>query len=129
MMSTMSYYFTYTLMNLFQNQQTSSGVSFNSMASMSDFWDVNMGPVLDGLYWENWYNGQPATQHGYIYFESKLIGVPRLRQLRVRNGSCVVHNMFKSTISDCYAPYSYFAESKDPFGKYLHDQSNMNDSA
>ena len=47
------------VMNLFLNQQTTAEtpVSFTSMGVMSDFWGVHMGPVLDGLYWESWYNG------------------------------------------------------------------------
>lgn len=125
----MNFYFTNTLMHLYLNQESSSGASFASMSSMSDYWDVNMGPILDGLYWETWYNGANASQQGYVYFESKLMGVPRLRQMRVRNGSCVVHSMFKNTISDCYASYSYFSESQNPFGKYLTDQSSMTDTA
>lgn len=131
MTSPMNFYFTNVLMNLFLNQQTTTAtpVSFSTMAQMSDFWDVHTGPILDGLYWENWYNGQNASQYGYIYFENKLLGVPRLRQLRVRNGSCSVHPMFRSTISDCYASYSYFAESKAPFGLYEYNQTNMVDTA
>lgn len=131
MTSPMNYYFTNALMNLYLNQQTSSStpVSFNTMGSMQDFWDVYNGPILDGLYWETWYNGQNASQQGYVYFESKLLGVPRLRQMRVRNGSCTVHPMFQKTISDCYASYSYFTESQDPFGKYKYNQTNMDDTA
>lgn len=39
--------------------------------------------MLDGLYWETWYNSRNLTEdeQGYIYYESKLLGVPRLRQV------------------------------------------------
>ena len=49
------------------------------------------GPLLDGLYWEKYYNGQNVSKdhEGYIYFENKILGRPRLRQVRVRNDSCV----------------------------------------
>lgn len=118
-------------MNLFLNQQASTLVSFSTMGVMADFWDVNMDPILKGLYWEKWYNGQNASELGYIYFENKVLGVPRLRQLRVKNGSCQVHPMFKNTISDCYASYSYFAESQTPFGIYSAStpKANLVDSA
>lgn len=48
------------------------------------------GPLLDGLHWENYYNGKAVKQSekGYIYFENKLLGLPRLRQVRVLNTSC-----------------------------------------
>lgn len=50
------------------------------------------GPMLDGLYWEQYYNNDnvSAENLGYVYYENKLMGVPRLRQLRVRNDSCTV---------------------------------------
>ena len=43
------------------------------------------GPLLDGLYWETWYNEQPLANDelGYIFYENKLLGVPRIRQLKV----------------------------------------------
>lgn len=47
--------------------------------------------LLNGLYWEEYYNENvvPIEKRGYIYFENKLLGKPRLRQVRVRNDSCV----------------------------------------
>ena len=40
---------------------------------------------MDGLYWENWYNQEAVDEQdlGYIYYENKLLGVPRIRQLKV----------------------------------------------
>jgi len=40
-------------------------------------------PLVDGLYWETWYNSRNLTEdeRGYIYYESKLLGLPRLRQV------------------------------------------------
>ena len=40
---------------------------------------------MDGLYWESWYNNRNLTQDelGYIYYENKLLGVARMRQLKV----------------------------------------------
>ena len=43
------------------------------------------GPILDGLFNQQWYNGENLTgdQYGYVLFENKILGLPRLRQLRV----------------------------------------------
>ena len=43
------------------------------------------GPVIDGLFNQKWYNGEELTteQSGYVLFENKILGLPRLRQLRV----------------------------------------------
>jgi len=41
------------------------------------------GPLLDALYPEEWYNNQnfTADEMGYILYENKLLGAPRLRQV------------------------------------------------
>jgi len=68
--------------------------------------------MLDGLYWEKDYNDHNVSdaELGYVYYESKLLGVPRLRQLRVHNQSCEVSlTLFMETfnfleiVRDCTA--------------------------
>ena len=41
------------------------------------------GPLLDGLYTEKWYNDDDVKHFGYILHESKLLGIPRMRQIKV----------------------------------------------
>ena len=73
--------------------------------------------LLDGLYWKR-ANGNPnvTEDETYIYNENKLLGVPRLRQLKVRKDSCTVHEDFKTEISECYDVYSEKEEQQDQFG-------------
>ncbi|CAF0813690.1 unnamed protein product [Brachionus calyciflorus] len=127
MTNSINYYYTNVLMNLFLEQPDSNDVKFGDIGSIDDFWSVHTGPILDGLYWEKLYNDENVTKSGFIYFENKLLGVPRLRQLRVRKGSCKVHSLFadRSTIKECYDSYSYFTEDQSPFGAY--DQFNSTD--
>jgi len=42
------------------------------------------GPLMDALYPDQWYNDQnfTAEEMGYILFENRLLGAPRLRQVR-----------------------------------------------
>ena len=63
---------------------------------------IILGPLMDGIYWETFYNGDkiPDDQTGYIFFENKLLGVPRIRQVKVRNDSCVVHRDFADDIKE-----------------------------
>jgi len=77
------------------------------------------GPLTKGLYWETWYNNisVPDEQLGYIYYENKLLGVPRLRQLQVHSNSCVVHEDFQDAIRECFDSYAESLENKQPFGK------------
>lgn len=76
------------------------------------------GPLLDSLYWTKWYNNQSLGRgsHSFIYYENLLLGAPRLRQLRVRNDSCVVHEDFREDILNCYDVYSPDKEDQLPFG-------------
>ena len=76
------------------------------------------GPLLSSLFWESWYNGRNLTgeEQGYIFYENKLQGLARIRQVRVRNDSCEIHTDFRDTIHGCFASYSSVAVSTDSYG-------------
>ncbi|XP_043407852.1 polycystic kidney disease 2-like 1 protein isoform X2 [Chelonia mydas] len=118
MTSTNAYYYTKVMSNLFLHTPSDSGVSFQSIGSMAEFWGYAQGPLLDSLYWTKWYNNESLAHstQSYIYYENLLLGVPRLRQLKVKNNSCVVHDNFKEDISGCYDVYSDDKEERVPFG-------------
>ena len=40
----------------------------------------------------------------------------RLRQLRVKNDSCLIHPDFQNAIKECFAEYSESNEDHEPFG-------------
>ncbi|XP_052236513.1 polycystic kidney disease 2-like 1 protein isoform X2 [Dreissena polymorpha] len=119
MTGTSMYYYTKVMSDLFLDSTSTSGGSFRTITSVEDFWKFAKEPLLDGLYWESWYNNQtvPDEQLGYIYYENKLLGVPRIRQLQVHSNSCVVHADFKDVIRECYESYSESVENKEAFGK------------
>lgn len=118
MTSSTMYYFTKVMRDLFVETTMSNRNTFKDITTMKEFWMYADGPLAEGLYWEQYYNGKNVSQEdlGFIYFENKILGRPRLRQLRVKNDSCVVHDDFKSVIKECYAPYSPGAEDQNPFG-------------
>uniref|UniRef100_A0A1I8G2W2 Polycystin-2 n=1 Tax=Macrostomum lignano TaxID=282301 RepID=A0A1I8G2W2_9PLAT len=57
-----------------------------------------------------------SREVNFVYYENKLLGVPRLRQVKVRNDSCSIADDFKNEIKACYAMYSPGVEEKSPFG-------------
>ncbi|XP_074647871.1 polycystin-2-like isoform X2 [Tubulanus polymorphus] len=121
MTSTTMYYYTKVMSELFLDSQfNDTKNTFRGSNTMADFWRFAEGPLLDGLYWENWYNGKnlSADELHYIYYENKLLGVPRLRQLKVRNNSCIVHADFADEIKQCYESYAETIEDKSPFGPF-----------
>lgn len=75
------------------------------------------GALLDGLYWKTQpSNRTEADNRSFIYYENLLLGVPRIRQLKVRNGSCSIPQDLRDEIKECYDVYSVSSEDRAPFG-------------
>ena len=90
--------------------------------------------LLDGLYWEYVHGDDnpkrfscpggedrigpcpvvPADRN--ILYENRLLGLPRIRQLRVRNDSCSIHPHFQNAIHVCYHDYNTGVEDEGAFG-------------
>eukprot|EP00094_Tigriopus_californicus_P010741 TCALIF_10360-PA protein Name:"Similar to Pkd2l1 Polycystic kidney disease 2-like 1 protein (Mus musculus)" AED:0.18 eAED:0.18 QI:118/0.86/1/1/0.8/0.75/16/1264/740 len=102
---------------------------------ISDFWEFMEGEFFDGIYLEQWYNdgdetatypcpGHPNVtgpcpidhQDRMVMHANRLLGVPRLRQIRVRNDSCTIPTEFKDSVDVCYDHYSSTIEDENPFG-------------
>ncbi|XP_076830252.1 polycystin-2-like protein 1 [Brachyhypopomus gauderio] len=118
MTSSNTYYYTKVMTDLFVNTPSDSGLTFQSIGVMDDFWTYTQGPLLDGLYWTKWYNNQSLDtgMHSFIYYENMLLGVPRIRQLKVKDKSCKVPSDFKEEITDCFDVYSDKKEDNGAFG-------------
>ncbi|XP_075058067.1 polycystin-2 isoform X2 [Mixophyes fleayi] len=113
------FYYTKVMTQLFLDTPVSKTekTTFKTLMTMDDFWKFAEGPLLDGLYWDMWYNNRTmAENQSFIYYENLLLGVPRLRQLRVKNGSCSVPEDLRDEIKDCYDIYSVRNEDTAPFG-------------
>uniref|UniRef100_A0A4W3H8Z4 Uncharacterized protein n=1 Tax=Callorhinchus milii TaxID=7868 RepID=A0A4W3H8Z4_CALMI len=118
MVNSNMYFFTKVMSNLFLETKSSAQlVNFKKIRSMEDFWEFAEGPLLDSLYWKEWYDGQPlSSKESYIYYENILLGVPQIRQVRVRNNTCSVLKYFRDTFKDCFNEYSLANEDHSAFG-------------
>ncbi|KAI4584658.1 hypothetical protein MJG53_020701 [Ovis ammon polii x Ovis aries] len=99
--------------------------NFKSIRSITDFWKFMEGPLLDGLYWDSWYNNENLynlKNSSRIYYENILLGLPRVRQLKVRNGTCKVHAFFRSLMDECYDKYTSKNEDMADFGLKQHTE-------
>ncbi|XP_015774864.1 PREDICTED: polycystin-2-like [Acropora digitifera] len=85
------YYYTKVMRDLFVETTMENRNAFKDITTMKEFWMYMNGPLSDGLYWEHYYNNDTVKPDdlGFIYFENKILGRPRIRQLRVKNDSCV----------------------------------------
>ncbi|XP_023183642.1 polycystic kidney disease 2-like 1 protein [Xiphophorus maculatus] len=113
-----SYYFTKAMTDLFVGSASQNGVTFQTIGNMADFWDFAQGPLLDGLYWTKWYNNQSldSGDQSFIYYENMLLGVPRMRQIKIKNNSCKVPEDFKNEIAECFDVYNEKKEDDLSFG-------------
>lgn len=86
--------------------------------SLRDLQQFAQGPFLDGLYWTRWYNNQSLDtgDQSFIYYENMLLGVPRMRQIKVVNNSCNVHEDFRDEIFACFDVYNEGKEERLDFG-------------
>ncbi|XP_034040309.1 polycystic kidney disease 2-like 1 protein [Thalassophryne amazonica] len=118
MTSSSTYYYTKAMTDLFVNTAGESGLNFQSISTMADFWTYAQGPLLDGLYWTRWYNNQSldSGDQSFIYYENMLLGVPRMRQIKIKNNSCQVHSDFQDEITGCFDVYNDQEEDDLSFG-------------
>uniref|UniRef100_A0A1I8IWX8 PKD_channel domain-containing protein n=1 Tax=Macrostomum lignano TaxID=282301 RepID=A0A1I8IWX8_9PLAT len=82
MTSSTMYYYTFVMNSLFLTTPTASGATFTSVKNFADWWGFAQGPLISGLYWDTWYNNANVTdprERNFIYYENKLLGVPRMR--------------------------------------------------
>ncbi|XP_029439906.1 polycystic kidney disease 2-like 2 protein [Rhinatrema bivittatum] len=116
MVNSNMYYLNKVLENLFLESSGPDSPNFKSVRSMEDFWKFAEGSLLESLYWTTWYNNKTlAENQSYIYYENLLLGVPQLRQLKVRNNTCIVHPYFRNFTKTCYGSYSFMHEDRAPF--------------
>ncbi|XP_034044494.1 polycystin-2 isoform X2 [Thalassophryne amazonica] len=119
MVSSNMYYYTKVMSQLFLDTPLSATdpYTFRSLTTMEDFWKFTEGPFLNNMYWEVWYNNKSLPEnHSLIYYENLLLGVPRLRQVKVRNETCSVHEDLRDQVQDCYNIYTASNEDTMHFG-------------
>ncbi|XP_039879868.1 polycystin-2 isoform X1 [Simochromis diagramma] len=119
MVSVNMYHYTKVMSQLFLDTPLSAGdpSTFRSLSTMEDFWKFTEGPFLNGMYWEVWYNNKSLPENqSLIYYENLLLGVPRLRQVKVHNETCSVHEDLRDEVQDCYNLYTLTNEDTAPFG-------------
>ncbi|KAM7409108.1 hypothetical protein PAMA_002695 [Pampus argenteus] len=118
MTNSSTYYYTKAMTDLFVNTAGEYGVRFQSIGTMADFWSYAQGPLLDGLYWTKWYNNESLDNGdvSFIYYENMLLGVPRMRQIKIKNNSCKVHKDFQDEIAGCFDVYNEKKEDDHNFG-------------
>lgn len=72
---------------------------------------------VPAAYARKWYGNWSTNEAGLTKdFNTKLLGIPRIRQIRIRNNSCTVPSAMQFTVQHCNAEYSSSIQSKIDFG-------------
>lgn len=124
--SSVNFRYTEIVRSLFEKQE--------DVTNYNQFWDFIENDLVEGIYWETWYNrgyrnayiacpdGELATQpckvppaDRNVMYENRVLGLPRMRMLKVGNKTCEPDDDFKNAIRVCYAPYAQKHEDKETY--------------
>lgn len=103
-----TFYFSHMLNKLliersFTLLSTDVEINFSEITQIFEFWLFCEKILINGLY-------------GDFPKECVLLGPARIRQIRVRNNSCNVHEEFKNYFENCFGFYSSENEDFNNFG-------------
>ncbi|CAG2064213.1 unnamed protein product [Timema podura] len=123
MSSPEAYYFSKIVKMLFVETAAESNVEFKSITQMTEFWSYVENDMMESFFWDYWTDpkdkktltGETEEEENMLR-ENKLLGIPRMRQIKVKNNSCEINSQFKGSYTTCYDFYSKTAEDKEPFG-------------
>ncbi|CAF0982730.1 unnamed protein product [Didymodactylos carnosus] len=112
-------------------------INYTQISTIGEIWRFLYKPLIDvyfGSY--RWYNKLINLNRTmrYVLNHNLLIGMPRIRQVRVKKEECNVHQSFKDEIKDCYVgplKYRSFREKRFVFKKrpWKYENSDLTQSA
>ncbi|KAJ8912075.1 hypothetical protein NQ315_000581 [Exocentrus adspersus] len=98
-------------------------INYNSIRTAADFWFYVENHLIGSFFWESVYGYDENDSDAKIdedamniLYENQVLGVPRIRQVKVKNDSCVVHDYFRRLFVNCYDQYSSDKEDTNTFG-------------
>ncbi|KAK4468192.1 hypothetical protein MN116_008352 [Schistosoma mekongi] len=114
-----TYLLTSSMNTLFLQSSVTNGTdSLSTVDTFDALWSVIKDPIMNSLYNGLWYNSQQfvSSNNLTLLYQNHLIGVPRLRQLRMSSNSCMIPTYFANDIKECYGEYNEANEDRKPFG-------------
>ena len=102
----------------FPSSTTHIRKTFWDVATFEEVFEYLEGPFLAGLYPVTDYDGSPVREdlQRALYGYDQIVGLVRIRQVRIRKNTCSVADKFKRVIRDCYDSWASSREDKTPFG-------------
>ncbi|XP_031338128.1 polycystic kidney disease 2-like 2 protein [Photinus pyralis] len=93
------------------NSSTGVNMTFHDIFLIGDVWAYLDQVMLNSFYWDKWYeNLEPESNRPKVpktkIYDNILLGVPRLRQLRVGNRTCDSNAILERITKWCYGSFS-----------------------
>nr|CAI5850527.1 unnamed protein product [Callosobruchus analis] len=120
--SSYNFYLTQSLSNQFLEKdfKTIYGrtITFTQISCAADVWKYIENHFIPSIFWEYTYDKEYMRDENAmnVIYDNRVLGVPRLRQVRVRNDSCTIHPYFRNNITSCYSTYKPSHVDKSDFG-------------
>lgn len=100
-----------------------SSETFRTSTQINDFWAFAQNVMPRALHWEYWYGVQDPTfllmkDDKAIFYENRILGRPRLRQLRVHHIDCPISEKFVRLIRINCCCYPSYSKSHEKTGHY-----------
>jgi hypothetical protein len=119
MVGLINFHFSNGMLSLFVDTPTKKDATFRGgFGNLDDVWEFLEGPLLNGLHFETWYDLTNTTENniGYIFYQNKILGLPRILQLRIKSKSCIMSKAAEKLVGDCLSTYDDKQELQSPFG-------------
>nr|CAD7413530.1 unnamed protein product [Timema poppensis] len=111
------YYSNNNMLNMVIFGKYTNSLSFEDIYSDETFKEYISETLLPTIHGDEWYNGEPLNAPGIGKDTiSLLLGVPRLRQLRVINNTCKPPTRLKPMFKNCYSEFSTRNEDRNDYG-------------
>lgn len=95
-------------------------ITFQDICLIDDYWlyvnNVFMESIYGDLKRSSPDECNVENKNLTLLSENILIGPPRLKQIKVRNDSCVIDDLFKRNFLECFGTYQHSIEDVNPFG-------------
>ncbi|KER24268.1 hypothetical protein T265_14455, partial [Opisthorchis viverrini] len=135
MLNSASYFYYTSVFNLvvgpYQENSTVKAVDlYGEIKDLDDIWKSTFAKpssvlsslqyiqaqIFGALFPDTWYNRRNVSfnEKEFIGYDNKMLGVPRLRQVRVTSTPCDVLGVMNNVEYVCYPPYSASTEGKKP---------------
>ena len=128
----LTYRFVEQLRNLFTGSEldyedSNFPKTFDELVTNGDWWAWLLGPGVNNIYPEKWYNGDIIEEplRNRIMHTNQLVGKVRLRQVRSAPYNCSVPAKWKHTYSECYGEFRLGFDDTETYGPRDRDNNGQ----